>query len=511
MTQAERADGRRRPDPDHHARTSAASCRAAAPPRRRTRPRRGPTWSTASSGSARHPARHPAALRRRLRARPRQPARRHGLPAQHRPRRDPRPAAWSAGRAHHRGGDPGHRPAVGLRAVRLRRPRRPVGPHLRELRRGPGPGHRRWRPRSTASRAAGRPRRPATACWPPPSTTPVTATPRTAPRDRRLQDRPGRRRSPIARTSGSIALRRTSRPSSEHHVGSVMPSFSSVDWTEDGVGNPLKMHAHKELITDVLKRRIGFDGFVISDWEAIHQIPGDYADPGPHVGQRRHRHVHGAARAHASSSRRCSAEVEAGRVPMSRINDAVRRILTAKFELGLFEHPYTDRTHIGEIGSPAHRAVARRAVAESQVLLKNRRTRCRCAPRASSTSPVQRRQHRQPGRRLDDHLAGRLDATRSPATTILDGHPERAGAAASPTARTPRRPSGGATSASWWSARRRTPRASATSAARVGFRPRRQRRPAPPDHELNAADKAAVDKVCAAAGSASCSSSPAAR
>ena len=62
-----------------------------------------------------------------------------------------------------------------------------------------------------------------------------------------------------------------------HGVGSMMPSFSSVDWTEDGVGNPLKMHAHHELITDVLKGKLGFDGFVISDWEGIHQIPGDYA------------------------------------------------------------------------------------------------------------------------------------------------------------------------------------------------------------------------------------------
>ena len=62
-----------------------------------------------------------------------------------------------------------------------------------------------------------------------------------------------------------------------HDVGSVMPSFSSVDWTDDGVGDPLKMHAHRELITGVLKGRIGFDGFVISDWEGIHQLPGDYA------------------------------------------------------------------------------------------------------------------------------------------------------------------------------------------------------------------------------------------
>jgi beta-glucosidase len=58
---------------------------------------------------------------------------------------------------------------------------------------------------------------------------------------------------------------------------------------------------------------------------------------------------------------------------MTRIDDAVSRILTKKFELGLFEHPFTDRTDIGAIGSAAHRAVARRAVAESQVLLKNER------------------------------------------------------------------------------------------------------------------------------------------
>jgi beta-glucosidase len=57
---------------------------------------------------------------------------------------------------------------------------------------------------------------------------------------------------------------------------------------------------------------------------------------------------------------------------MNRIDDAVRRILTVKFELGLFEHPLTDRRNLHLIGSPAHRAVARRAVAESQVLLKNR-------------------------------------------------------------------------------------------------------------------------------------------
>src|SRR5919197_860743 len=63
----------------------------------------------------------------------------------------------------------------------------------------------------------------------------------------------------------------------KHDVGSVMPSYSSVDWTEDGIGNPIKMHGNQELIEGVLKDKLGFDGFVISDWEGIHQLPGDWA------------------------------------------------------------------------------------------------------------------------------------------------------------------------------------------------------------------------------------------
>jgi beta-glucosidase len=157
----------------------------------------------------------------------------------------------------------------------------------------------------------------------------------------------------------------------DHHVGSVMPSYSSVDWTEDGVGNPIKMHANGELINGVLKGQMGFAGFVISDWEGIHQLPGDYATQvrtGVNAGIDMFMEPHSAG----PFEQTLLAEVQAGRVPRSRIDDAVRRILTKKFELGLFEHPFTDRTHIGDIGSPAHREVAREAVAESQVLLRNR-------------------------------------------------------------------------------------------------------------------------------------------
>jgi beta-glucosidase len=161
----------------------------------------------------------------------------------------------------------------------------------------------------------------------------------------------------------------------KHDVGSVMPSFSSVDWTEDGLGNPIKMHANGELITDVLKGDIGFEGFVISDWQGIRQIPGDYATQ---VAASVNAGVDMFMEPYSGSPTGAPdfiatlvGLVEDGTVPMSRIDDAVTRILTAKFELGLFEHPFTDRSRLDEIGSRAHRAVARRAVQKSQVLLKN--------------------------------------------------------------------------------------------------------------------------------------------
>ena len=164
------------------------------------------------------------------------------------------------------------------------------------------------------------------------------------------------------------------------NVGSVMPSFSSIDWTEDGVGNPIKMHANRELITQLLKGRTGFDGFVISDWEGIHQIP-DPSDP-TNTGLTPYKVRTGVNAGidmfmEPNTSQQFEdlllAEVQAGRVSQSRIDDAVRRILRQKFELGLFEHPFASTDHLDEVGSAEHRALARQAVAESQVLLKNDR------------------------------------------------------------------------------------------------------------------------------------------
>ncbi|WP_374228232.1 glycoside hydrolase family 3 protein [Streptacidiphilus sp. ASG 303] len=166
-----------------------------------------------------------------------------------------------------------------------------------------------------------------------------------------------------------------------HRVGSIMPSYSSVRWTDVPGSTPVKMSADRELLTGFLKERNGFDGFLISDWEAVHQLPGDFpaqVRTAVDAGMDMFMEPYSAPQFEQT----LTAEVEAGRVPVSRIDDAVRRILRAKFRLGLFEHPYTDRTGIPAIGSPAHRAVARRAVAASQVLLRNRQRTLPLSPSA---------------------------------------------------------------------------------------------------------------------------------
>jgi beta-glucosidase len=147
-------------------------------------------------------------------------------------------------------------------------------------------------------------------------------------------------------------------------VGSVMASFNS--W------NGEKVHGIKRLLTGVLKEELGFDGLLVSDWQAIDQLPGDYASD-----------VERSLNAgidmvmvpehYQRFFETLKAAVQAGRVPLSRIDDAVRRILTVKLRLGLFEKPLRDRSLLDRVGSPEHRALARRAVRESLVLLKNER------------------------------------------------------------------------------------------------------------------------------------------
>lgn len=132
-------------------------------------------------------------------------------------------------------------------------------------------------------------------------------------------------------------------------IGSVMPSYSSLDILGDGQG-PVKMHARADMINGVLKDRMGFDGFVISDWAAIDQIPGDYASD---VRTSINAGLDMIMVPYAYKDFRTTLvdEVRAGRVSEARVNDAVSRILTQKFKLGLFEKPYADTSGAAQIGS----------------------------------------------------------------------------------------------------------------------------------------------------------------
>ncbi len=145
-------------------------------------------------------------------------------------------------------------------------------------------------------------------------------------------------------------------------VGSIMVSYSS--W------NGTKMHSNSYLINDVLKGELGFEGIVVSDYAAIDEIEGDYSsavrtaiNAGLDMIMVPHKYI-----TFIDTLREA---VENGEVPVARIDDAIRRILKVKFELGLFEYPYADRDLTDSIGSDEHRKVAQQAVRESLVLLKN--------------------------------------------------------------------------------------------------------------------------------------------
>lgn len=148
-------------------------------------------------------------------------------------------------------------------------------------------------------------------------------------------------------------------------VGSIMASYSS--W------NGTKIHAHHDLLTGVLKNELGFEGFVISDYLAIDQLHPDYKEAvrraitaGVDMGMVAHRY-----REFISVLQELVWE---GSVPVQRIDDAVRRILRVKFAMGLMDRDarlWSNAALQRAVGSPEHRALARRAVRESLVLLKN--------------------------------------------------------------------------------------------------------------------------------------------
>ncbi|MCD0277747.1 exo 1,3/1,4-beta-D-glucan glucohydrolase [Xanthomonas melonis] len=147
---------------------------------------------------------------------------------------------------------------------------------------------------------------------------------------------------------------------------SVMASFNSF--------NGEKMHGHKVMLTDVLKGRMNFGGFVVGDWNGHGQVKGCSNDNCPAS------FIAGVDMAMAADSWKGIYETElaavkSGQISMERLDDAVRRILRVKMRLGLFEAGKPSKRPLGGkyelLGAPEHRAIARQAVRESLVLLKN--------------------------------------------------------------------------------------------------------------------------------------------
>ena len=151
-------------------------------------------------------------------------------------------------------------------------------------------------------------------------------------------------------------------------AGSIMASYSR--W------NGVKMHGNHQLLTDLLKKELSFDGFIVSDWAAIDQLSGDYKTAieksisagidmvmipnGP-----------GKSNNYVEFITKLKELVHEGKVPESRIDDAARRILLIKARMHLADHPFSDRALTRAVGSAEHRQVARECVRKSLVLLKN--------------------------------------------------------------------------------------------------------------------------------------------
>ncbi len=149
----------------------------------------------------------------------------------------------------------------------------------------------------------------------------------------------------------------------------VMASFNS--WDDVAAGkNYGKVHGSRGMLTDILKQKMGFDGFVVTDWNGNGEVPGCTA----------------ASCAQAINAgidmvmvtdewkafiKNTMADVEAGRIPMARIDDAVARILRVKLRAGLFGKRPSQNAYAGKDAALQDRELARRAVRESLVLLKN--------------------------------------------------------------------------------------------------------------------------------------------
>ena len=155
----------------------------------------------------------------------------------------------------------------------------------------------------------------------------------------------------------------------DNNVGSIMVSYNS--WQSE------KLHGHKYLIDEVLKKEMKFKGFIVSDWAAIDEIDKDYKKsiiqavnagidmvmvPGQFIES---------ANSYIDFIELLKESIQDGSIKMSRIDDAVSRILNIKYSMGLFERPLKKFNKENDLGSDKNRAIARESVKKSVVLLKN--------------------------------------------------------------------------------------------------------------------------------------------
>lgn len=150
-------------------------------------------------------------------------------------------------------------------------------------------------------------------------------------------------------------------------VQTVMVSYNSLTLDGQPMG---KMHGNRAMVSGVLKQKLGFDGLVVSDWNAIEQIPGckrDHCPQAINAGT----DVFMVPDNWKTFIANTVADVREGRVPMERIDDAVTRILRVKFRTGLFARPISAGRFTGDAAALVDRPLAQEAVRKSAVLLKN--------------------------------------------------------------------------------------------------------------------------------------------
>ena len=142
----------------------------------------------------------------------------------------------------------------------------------------------------------------------------------------------------------------------------VMASFSS--W------NGVKHHGNKGLLTDALKKKMGFEGFVVGDWNGHGQVAGcSVTDCAQSINAGLDMFM--APDSWKGLYETTVKQAKDGTISAARLDDAVRRILRVKYKLGLFSEGHVNRGNFAAVGAPDHLAVAREAVAKSLVLLKN--------------------------------------------------------------------------------------------------------------------------------------------